>query len=709
MLLMVPAAWAASGVVPGRATAPIVVDGRLDEADWAGAGVVDGLRMIEPKEGDPSPPTTFRFLVDDDAVYVGVEAEKGDGALFAPITARDGLLFHDWVQVAFDTWQDGRRAFVFRVNARGVQEDGVYVEGDSGLWMQDTAWDGVFRSAGTLRDDGYTVEFAVPLRSLRYPAATSQTWNVLCVRFVPNPWSVHAWPPLTHDANGTLQQAGTLGPFDARGSLLRLELLPTVTGSLQQRPRGWIPGADPGGGIKLGIGPAVTIDTAINPDFSQIEADDFEVTANLKTPLYLEEKRPFFLEGADLFDFGLPIFYSRAVVDPLGALKATGRSGTVSVGALSAFDESPSASTIGVDYATGERRPGWGAGTVRDARAVTSLARTRWDPGDGLGAGLLFGDKELVRPSGELLGHRVGGVDADVPLGDQLTASAAALWSTTDLPGGGVLNGPAWQAVFERDGNLWTGKVGTEGIGKGFRAETGFLEEVDRYGIGGESTWRLTDKGPFRFVVPGVEAGAAWAGDGALAGGAVGPKVDMLFANDAYVELSADATHERFEGREFLGWWAEGFGAIDPLPTVFLWLGWEVGPQPHYDAETAADLFHGFQWGGETGATVTVAGRISSDTVLVAETFRRSAFGEDVYTTLLPSETVSIHLTRELSVRWRAQWDTFDGVVQNSGLLGWQRDYGTVAFLGYDEVYDGAMGEAVERSLFAKVGILLRP
>jgi hypothetical protein len=590
-----------------------------------------------------------------------------------------------------------------------VQEDGVYLEGETGLWMHDTAWDGVFRSAGTLRDDGYTVEFAVPLRTLRYPARPEQAWNVLCVRFVPNPWGVHAWPPLTHDANGTLQQAGAFGPFPARKAPLSLELLPTLTGTLAQPPARWKARGDPGLGVKLGIGPSVTIDAAANPDFSQVEADDFQVTANLETPLYLEEKRPFFLEGADLLSTPLPVFYSRAVVDPLGALKATGRAGPVSVGALSAWDEAPTASTIGLDYATGAPLPAWDSETVRGASAVTSLLRVRGDAGDGLGRGVLVTDKELIEEEGTVLANRVAGADFTAPLGDQLTVGAQALWSATDMAQNATLTGQAWKAVLERDGNLWSAALGTQGISSGFRAETGFLEEVGRYGLGGESNWRLTDLGPFRFLIPGVEAEAAVDGSGTPVAAAAGPKADMLFANDAYVELGAEVTHERFLGRDFAGWRTDGFSAIDPIPTMFVWLGWEVGPQPHYAARSEDDLFQGFQWGGQTGVSVTIAGRLMTDSALVAETFRREAFGADVYTTWVPSETVSLYLTRELSIRGRVQWDSFDEVAQVSALLGWQRDYGTVAFLGYDEETDTSNGDSVARSVFAKVGILFRP
>ncbi len=701
--------WAAPSVVPSETSDDIVIDGQLNEAAWATAGSVDGLVMIEPKQGEPGPPTVFRFLVDDNNVYVGVRATKGTGALFAPISPRDGVLFHDFVQVMFDTWQDGRRAFAFRVNARGVQEDGVYVEDESGLWMHDTAWDGVFRSAGVVDDEGYTVEMAVPLRSVRYPTGDSQAWNLICMRFTPNPWGVYTWPALTHDASGTLQQAGLLGPFAARNAGVRFEFLPTLTGALTQLPTGWKPTGEPGLGVKMGLGSAVTVDLTANPDFSQIEADDFQVTANLKYPLYLEEKRPFFLEGADLFSSPISVFYSRAVVDPLGAAKLTARAGKLSVGALSAWDETPAASTIGFDYATGDALPGWDGATVRDAGAVTSLARLRLDPGDGLGFGGMFADKEIVRANGVVLANRVGGVDATVPFADRYQSSAALLYSATELLDGSLLTGPAWRGSLEREGEVWQADVGVQGISKGFRAESGFIEEVDRVGAGMESTWNATEFGPFRFLKPGVEAEGVIDGLGTPVGGYLGTAVEMMFQNDIFVESSAGLTHERFIGKEFVGWGVDGFAVVDPTTTSMIWLGWDVGTQPHYDAETVQDLFNGFQWGVETGVALTVFGRVSTETNVVIETFRRSAFGEGVYTTVVPSETLSINLSREFSVRWRAQWDSFDEVVQNSVLLGWQRNYGTVAYLGYDETFDLADGEAESRSLFAKVGLLWRP
>ena len=145
-------------VTPTSTNSTITIDGILNEDAWSQATSIQNFLGFEPAQGADHPGVDAKFLFDDDAIYVGWRihqtAAKGPKQLNAPLAPRDVTLRHDWVGVVLDTFQDERRAFVFRSTARGVQADGIYVEGDSHLWMQDLSWDGVFDSAGVVHKVG---------------------------------------------------------------------------------------------------------------------------------------------------------------------------------------------------------------------------------------------------------------------------------------------------------------------------------------------------------------------------------------------------------------------------------------------------------------------------------------------------------------------------------------------------------------------------
>ncbi len=378
------------------------VDGVLDEEAWAAATPVTGLVGYVPSPGATDPgQTDVRFLSDARALYVGVRV-KLSGPLNAPMVPRDDTLFNDWVGLVFDTFRDGQRAFSFRVTPRGVQADGVYTEGND-FWMQDLSWDAVWESAGTINATEWMAEVAIPWRSLRYSAsADPQDWRVVVSRFQPSPWTLYTWPEVQPDDPNLLVEGADLRVRPPPPAGIPVEVIPTLTSSyttpatsghgllaLEPVP-GWT--VDPGVSGRVGISSGLTLDLAVNPDFSQVESDADQVTANLKGPLELKEKRPFFLESADLFGTPLGLVYSRSIVDPLAGTKLSGRVGKLGLGLIAALDERPTASTLTDDYATGKALPGWDEATVDGRMAVDSLARGRLGFGEGGSIGVLVAD-----------------------------------------------------------------------------------------------------------------------------------------------------------------------------------------------------------------------------------------------------------------------------------------------------------------------------
>ena len=690
----------------GHATAPIHADGRLDEADWANATVIKGFTSFMPDAGaEPDPDMEVRLLTDQRALYLGFTVVS-KAELRAPIVPRDDTLFQDWVGVLLDTYQDGQRAFGFRVSARGVQADGIYVEGGD-FWDQDLAWDEVWDSGGQPNAGGYTAEMAIPWRSLRYPRASSQVWGIVLEHFRPNPWAVFTWPELSQDASSTLGQAATIIVDAPPPAGLNLELQPTLVGRLDGIPL--VSGVDPGLGAKIGITSSLTADLTANPDFSQIEADADQVTANVKYPLDYDEKRPFFLEGADLFETPLNLTYTRSIVNPLAGYKLTGRAGPVGIGFVGGWDETPAADTISVDYATGRPRQGWDDSVVDGARALDHVARLRVDLGDGAGVGVLASDKELLLADGSWLGHHLGAADADLPFAKRFVAHGQAAWSTTDLPDGSTLYGPAAKLSFEQRGEDFSSEWTTHAVSSEFRAENGFLRDVGRVGTNLSGEFHFHDVGAFSMISPGVEGMVATDLSGRPVDARLGPEASAFVGPNGYVQTEAFYIHERYLKHDFDRWTFNGFSAIDPSASTVISLAWDIGPVPHYAAETDAELFLGFGYAGELGASAALWQRLTLSGNLIVDDFRATYDGPPIYDTFITRLKANLNITRPLSVRVIEEWNTFDRTLDSSALLAFELHPGTAAYLGYTDEFDLAAKDWSARSIFAKVSWLWRP
>jgi len=693
VLLLSSLAHAAPQLAPARLVGELVLDGVLDEAAWQAAEPVTDFVQYEPNQGQPSSAVEARLLLDDDTLYVGFVV-RTDRDLVGPVVRRDETLFHDWVGVLLDTFADGQRAFAFRANPRGVQADGVFSDG-SHIWMQPLAWDGVYRAEGHVSDAGYSVELAIPLRSLRY-SADGGDWGLVLIHFQPQPWSIFTWPELSKDASGVLVQAASMH-MDLPPPQRQLELLPTLTGFVDAEGAT----ADPGLGAKVGLSSSLTLDLALNPDFSQIESDPQQVTANLKYPLQFSEKRPFFLESLDLFQTAIEVVHTRSVVNPLLGYKLTGRASALGVGLLGALDQSPAPSTIAYDFARGEALPTWDDDTVAGTQALVHVMRLRQDLGGGASVGTLWADKELL---GTGLANRVGGLDVLVPMGRFKLGAQAAL-SQTDTPEG-LLVGPAWNLQLDRSGERFEATLFHSLLSESFRAETGFLEEVGRAEQGGRLGLRFNDVGPLRFVGPALFGDVSVDRDGQVVGYELGPKVEALFGEGGYANVNVTANGERFRGQDFQLWASEGYVGFSPTSWSGLGGWWWVGTSPLYDFDVDPDaIFAGFAASVGPEASVTIAYRIQVSTTGSINRF----YGPDgsvIYDTVLVRPEVSVNLTRELSLRLIEDWSSYERVLASSALLAWQRNHGTAVYLGY-------AGESVERTaehtVFAKVSLLWRP
>ena len=293
--------------------APIVLDGRLDESVWATARPATGFVQNRPTPGAAaSQPTEARVLYDGAAVYVGMRMTDSDAAAIrAPLGRRDADLSSDLAYVGFDSYHDRRTAYLFGVNPAGVKLDKLFYNDDN----SDDSWDAVWDVATTRDSTGWTAEFRIPLGQLRYSPG-AETWGVEFGRVIQRTGEEVMWAPVLPTDNGFVSHFGELTGLVGLGSPRRLEVVPYVSAQATRAPDTRAPGGPPdpyyastdatpraGVDLKLGLTSSLTLTATVNPDFGQVEADPAQVNLG-GFELFLEERRPFFVEGSDVFSFG---------------------------------------------------------------------------------------------------------------------------------------------------------------------------------------------------------------------------------------------------------------------------------------------------------------------------------------------------------------------------------------------------------------------
>jgi len=348
----------------------IELDGRLDEAAWSAAAVASNFVQRIPVEGRPAEePTEVRILMDENAVWIGARMyDREPGSIARQVVRRDQDAQADYFEVGFDSNLDRRTGFLFRVSAANVQRD-EYIFNDV---EHDRAWDAIWSSAVSIDSLGWTAELRIPLSQLRFRASDEpQAWGVNFARRRLRSNEETHFALVSRLQRGLISQFATLEGVKAQ-SARRLELRPYALGSLFRgtaepgnpfrtgRDRGSRVGTD----VRVGLGGQFTLDATVNPDFGQVEGDPAVINLSAFEQFF-EERRPFFVEDAKIFDFTLSggrnrLYYSRrlgraprggtpegtlfadvpASANILGAAKLTGRTrGGLSLGALAAVTE----------------------------------------------------------------------------------------------------------------------------------------------------------------------------------------------------------------------------------------------------------------------------------------------------------------------------------------------------------------------------------
>ena len=471
----------------------IEIDGKLDDAAWQSAAEYELPFEINPGDNVAAPAKTkARIGHTKDALYVSFRAQDPDPSkIRAHLRDRDAAYRDDFIGIIVDTFDDQRRAYEFFVNPLGVQMDLI---NDQATHNEDDAWDGLWTSAGRVTADGYEVEMRIPFKTLRFrDGPEAKRWSMLLFRSLPrNVRHQIANSPVSRDSNCFLC---TFEKFEGMAGVKpgrNLEVVPTITvGRPEYRDERGGPWVNDGVEIEPGVdvswapSPNLTLNGTINPDFSQVESDQAQVNLNDPFALYLPEKRPFFLEGADYFSTQFNVLYTRQVADPKWGLRVTGRNGDGAYGAFVAQDAVMQLlvpGTLGSGFKT------------YDQPADVAVGRYRYNLNDNTTLGVIGTFRQ-----GDDYSNDVVGVDGRWQRGAH-TLEAQVLHSNSRYPQEVVSDfelvdadpsGNALRAYYSYSNRFWDFFTSHTKVDPGFRADLGFIGQVgyDKQLVGGSHSW----------------------------------------------------------------------------------------------------------------------------------------------------------------------------------------------------------------------------
>ncbi|UCH94101.1 MAG: carbohydrate binding family 9 domain-containing protein [Candidatus Aminicenantes bacterium] len=474
-----------TGKTPHRVppvTSKVKIDGILNEKAWEKALVMELKYEVRPGENiEPPVKTEVLLTYSKSYLYAAFRAyDPNPSSISAHIRERDNIGGDDWVAISIDTFNDQRLAFSFLCNPFGVQSDEIASPEGGG-----EAWDAIWNSAGRINNQGYVVEMAIPFSSLLFQRKGSnqdQVWGIDAVRSYPR--SVRhliSLFPWDRNNNCYMCQAEKLVGFAGATPGKNIELDPTLY-SIFTQERENFPGGDfidkekkvdPGLTGRWGFTPNLTLSATVNPDFSNVEADIPQLDINTRFAIYYPEKRPFFLEGASIFNTRFRAVHTRSLADPDWGLKVTGKEGKHAIGFFSVQDH---ITNLLIPGSQGSRS------TSIDMNTLGSVLRYRLDVGKSSTLGILVTDRE-----GEDYFNRMAAIDGDLRVTPKDRIRFQFLGSQTRYPeeiSAGyqqpeeTFTGTALDVYYHHDTRSFDWHLGYTDVSADFRADLGFMPQA---------------------------------------------------------------------------------------------------------------------------------------------------------------------------------------------------------------------------------------
>ncbi len=455
---------------------PPTLDGDLSDPAWERAEVIDQFTQLEPDSGSPATETTeVRLVYDSDSLYIGVYCYDSNPAGIVRNTLRyrddDVYTKDDAIRIALDTFHDHRRAYVFSINPLGTKQD---TQIDNNVW--NSSWDEVTDVQTRLHEDGWSLELRIPFRIFRFPADGGGVWGFNIQRLIQRKNETASWAPMP--AGFSFTRAETYGHIDGISGIepgRNIQIIPygLLGGTRSTGASDADSELEGGADLKMSVSSSLSLDLTYNTNFAQVEADDQQINLT-RFSLFLPEKREFFMENAQLFNFGIArdtqLFFSRRIglvrgeaVPILGGARLSGKAGAFDVGLLTTQTESHPAAPS----------------------ANLSTGRVRWNMGERSYVGGIF-----TSASSDTQSNRAFGPDALFWLGRNLRAEGFLAL----VDDGQIEQQPvSYSGALTYDEDLWEVGFRTLSVEEGFNPAMGFVrrDDIRRHTGRLRRSWRL--------------------------------------------------------------------------------------------------------------------------------------------------------------------------------------------------------------------------
>ncbi len=685
----------------------IRIDGDLDDPGWVAAARAVGFAEIQPGDQVRPPVESEAWVAfDEKNFYLALLARDDPNAIRVSLRERDAIWNDDYFGLMLDTYGDHSWGYEFFVNPIGIQGDlRIYSGGE-----EDISYDLIWFSEGRVTADGYQVEIAIPFASLRFPEREEQAWRV-------NFWRDHqrdirrqyAWAATNRDDPCWMCQWGTLTGIRGIRPPRNLEIIPSAIGTLAGARRELDPGRadfeydDPEGeaavNFRYALTSTVSTELTINPDFSQIESDAGQIDINEPFTLFYDEKRPFFLEGSELYRSYLSAIYTRSISDPTAAGKLLASHGRTSFAWTIGRDEHAP-----VILPTEER-----SFFVSAGESVTNLFRVRHAFGTDSHIGGLVTDRRL---SGEG-SNTVGGIDGSVRLLRNFQLRAQLLGSRTVEPDDSTLapwldgmrfdqgrhtlgfdgeeyDGRAVYAALDRSGRIWNGSLAYEGWSPTFRADNGFVTRNDYHSL---NLWN-----GFEFIpngativnwMPALSIGRLWDDEGRFQDEWIVGELGGVLKGQTELEIEGLLSRERFREKLIPGIRRVSLHASSrPTERIGVGLAATLGRSIYRSFDPELEPFLGkiASIYGET--SLKLLQRLSLETSLDYARMKTPDGESLVYDGWILRHRLDLQLNREGAVRLVVEYDKFDHRFAFEPLLTYRLNAFSVLYLGIADQYD---------------------
>ena len=498
----------------------IIIDGDLTEIEWGQARGTDYFLEIDPGENiTPPEKTKVKVAYDDQNLYVAFWAFADPKDIRASFQKRDQAWMDDWVAIFLDTYGDANTGTMIGANPYGIQMDAK----NNGGGNDDPTFDLVYESKGKITDKGYQVEMAIPFSSLSFPDKEVQEWKVGFYRSLPREKrSQILWGGFDRTNPCFLCQMGTLIGIQGIKQKGSFEFLPAIVGSqaaeLDQNntlKKGTAAG-EASLGIKYSLSSDRVIELTINPDYSQVEADEEQVDVNTTFALFFPEKRPFFNAGNDLINTWINAIYTRSINNPIASGRMINRGQKNSWYLLSAMDEDSPYIIPGEEQSF----------SLLGGRSISNIFRFRRTLEEASHFGILATDRRMVNSDGS---GSVVGFDTRYKFNKTYQVELQTLFSKTQEPTDSLLvsnetfgdnntftfdgesfTGNAFELEFRRETEHWGLETGYDHKTPTFRADNGFISNNNQRRVYLQSFWVYTPDKLISKIVGGFHTGVEY-------------------------------------------------------------------------------------------------------------------------------------------------------------------------------------------------------